>query len=160
MKFFLAFIGMLIGQFVGEFIADSRILNWTFGFILGAVGFQMPAFLGYTRSTPKQLLTFHGPDAPISRSTSSGELRTFLSQLHKGGLLLSFAPHGSDAKVNEVQWRNLQDSEKLTLFQVLAQAQRIDATQTPEIRLFSKNDVLLATYSTGERTMQSRDGNA
>jgi hypothetical protein len=160
MKYFLAFLGVLIGQLIGAFIAGSRVLNWILGFILGGVGFLLPAFFRYARSTPQQILTFHGPDAPISRSTSSGELRTFLSQLHKGGLLLSFTPHGSDAKVDEAQWRKLQDSEKLTFFQVLAQAQKVDASPGAEIRIFAQNGIPLAKYSIRQRTIQSHDGNS
>jgi len=105
-KNILAIIGMVIGQLIGGLIADSRAIDWTIGLILGTAGYLFPGFIRYTRSSPKQLLSFHGPDAPISRATSSGELRAFLSQLHKGGLLLDFNPQKSDAKVDRSQWGN------------------------------------------------------
>lgn len=153
MKYILAVIGMVIGQLIGWLIADSRVIDWTIGLILGTAGYLLPSFIRYTRSSPKQLLSFHGPDAPISRSTSSGELRTFLSQLHEGGLLLDFSPQKSDAKVDGSQWANLTEPEKLTLFQVLAQAKAVDGDATGDVRLLSHDGTLLAKYSIADRTM-------
>lgn len=112
MKWIFAFLGMVIGRLIGEFIAGSQAMSWTLGLILGVVGYWFPGFLRYTKSTPKKLLAFHGPDAPISRATSSGELRAFLSELHEGGLLLDFNPQKSDAKVDGSQWADLTELEK------------------------------------------------
>jgi hypothetical protein len=153
MKYILAIIGMVIGQLIGGLIADSRAIDWTLGSILGTVGYLFPGFIRYTRSSPKQLLSFHGPDAPISRATSSGELRAFLSQLHKGGLLLDFNPQKSDAKVDGSQWANLNEPEKIALFQILAQAKAVDGDTSGEIKLLSRDGTLLAKYSTTNRTM-------
>ncbi len=153
MKYLFAMVGMVIGQIIGEFIADSHVINWTLGLIIGVVGYHLPTFIRYTRSTPQQLLSFHGPNAPISRSTSAGELQTFISQLHKGGLLLYFHPQKSDAKVAGSQWANLIESDKLTLFQVLARAQVVDGDATQEIKLFNSDGTLLARYSTINGTM-------
>lgn len=152
MKYVFAFVGMLIGQVVGSLIADSRVIDWTLGVILAVVGYQVPAFIKYTRSTPKQLLAFHGPGAPISRSTSSGQLRTFLSQLHEGGLLLDFDPNNEFAKVDGVQWANLVASEKLTLAQVLMQAQAVEAGSAGEIRFLDRDGKFLARYSSTDKT--------
>lgn len=152
MKYILAVIGMVTGQLIGWVIADSRVIDWTIGLILGTAGYLLPGFIRYTRSSPKQLLSFHGPDAPISRSTSSGELRAFLSQLHEGGLLLDFNPQKSDAKVDGSQWTNLTEPEKLTLFQVLAQAKAVDGA-TEDIRLLSRDGTFLAKYFIADRTM-------
>ena len=153
MKYILALIGMSIGQLIGGLIADSRVINWTIGLILGIAGYLFPGFIRYTQSSPKSLLSFHGPDAPISRTTSSGELRTFLSQLHKGGLLLEFNPWKSDAKVDESQWANLIEPEKITLFQILAQAKAVDGDADQEIKLRSHDGTLLVKYSTTNKTM-------
>ncbi len=153
MKWIFAFLGMVIGRVIGEFIADSQAINWMLSLILGAAGYWLPGFFRYAKSTPKQLLSFHGPDAPISRATSSGELRGFLSQLHKGGLLLDFNPQKSDAKVDGSQWANLTELEKLTLFQVLAQAKAVDGDTTEDIRLLSRDGTLLAKYSITNRVM-------
>lgn len=155
MKWILAFLGMVIGRVVGELIADSQAINWTLGLILGAAGYWLPGFIRYTRSTPKQLLSFHGRNAPISRATSSGELRSFLSQLHEGGLLLDFNPQKSDARVDGSQWADLVDPEKLLFFQVLAQAQAVDGNRTEEIKLFDRDGTLLASYSTNDGIIRS-----
>lgn len=153
MKWIFAFLGMVIGRLIGEFIAGSQAMSWTLGLILGVVGYWFPGFLRYTKSTPKKLLAFHGPDAPISRATSSGELRAFLSELHEGGLLLDFNPQKSDAKVDGSQWADLTELEKLTLFQVLAQAKGIDGNTTTNIRLLSQDGTLLASYSITDKVM-------
>lgn len=153
MKWIFAFLGMVIGRLIGEFVADSQAISWTLSLFLGVVGYWLPGFFRYTKSTPKQLLAFHGPDAPISRATSSGELRAFLSQLHKGGLLMDFNPQKSDAKVDGSQWANLTGLEKLTLFQVLAQAKAVDGDTTEGIRLLSHDGTLLASYSITDKVM-------
>ncbi|OGI54521.1 MAG: hypothetical protein A3E57_08725 [Candidatus Muproteobacteria bacterium RIFCSPHIGHO2_12_FULL_60_33] len=155
MKYFLGFIGMLVGQIAGGLIADSQLIDWTLGVILAVVGYHVPAFIKYTRSTPKQLLAFHGPGAPISRSTSSGELKTFLSQLHDGGLLLDFHPKNDSATVDGTQWANLVDSERLTLAQVLMQAQAIDGATVGEVRILDGNGELLTRYSASDKTVGS-----
>ena len=146
MKWVFAFLGTVSGQVIGE-LADSQAMKWMFSLILGAAGFLLFGFFRYTKLTPKQLLSFHGPDAPISRATSSGELRTFLWQLREGGILLDFNPQKSDAKVDGAQWANLTELEKLTLFQVLAQAKAVDGDSTQDIRLLSPDGTLLAKYS-------------
>ena len=153
MKWIFAFLGMVIGRVTGEFIADSQAMNWMLSLILGAAGYWLPDFFRYTKSTPKQLLSFHGPDAPISRATSSGELRTFLWQLREGGLLLDFNPQKSDAKVDRAQWSNLTELEKLTLFQVLSQAEAVEGDSTQDIRLLSPDGTLLAKYSITNKVM-------
>ena len=147
MKWIFAFLGMVIGRLIGEFIAGSQTISWTLSLILGIVGYWLPGFFRYTKSTPKQLLAFHGPDAPISRATSSFELRAFLSQLHEGGLLMDFNPQKSDVTVDGSQWANLSEFEKLTLFQVLAQAKAVDGDTTKNIRLISNDGTLLASHS-------------
>ena len=153
MKYILAMVGMVIGQIIGMLTADSRLINWALGLIGGVVGYFLAGFIRYARSTPQQILSFHGPNAPISRSTSSGELQAFLSQLHKGGLLLKFHPKKSDVSVDGSQWANLHEPEKLTLFQVLARAQIVNGYSTQEIKLFNRDGTLLAKYSTIYGTM-------
>lgn len=153
MKYVFGFVGMVIGQIIGSLIANSQVIDTTLAIVLGVVGYHIPAFIRYTRSTPKQLLAFHGPGAPISRSTSSGELRAFLCVLHEGGLLLDFLPNNDFAKVDGVQWGNLVESEKLTLAQVLMQLQAVDAVRVfGEIRLLDREGTLLARYSTSDKT--------
>ena len=151
MKWIFALLGMAIGRVIGEFIADSQAISWTLSLILGTVSYWLPGFFRYTKSTPKQLLSFHGLDAPISRTTSSGELRAFLSQLHEGGLLLDFNPQRNDAKVDVPQWNNLTELEKLTLLQILAQAKAVDGDSTQDIRLLDRNGIFLAKYSVTDR---------
>lgn len=151
MKYIFGFVGMFIGQFVGRLVADHWLIGWTLGVILAVIGYQIPSFIRYTRSTPKQLLAFHGPDAPISRSTSSGELRTFLGQLREGGLLLDFHPHNDFATVDKVQWDNLDEPERLTLVQVLMQTLAVYGASPREIRFLDRNGVVLAKYSIADR---------
>ena len=157
MKYLLAFVGMLIGQIAGSLIANSQLIDWTLGVILATVGYQVPAFIKYTRAAPKQLLAFHGPGAPISRSTSSGELRTLLSQLHDGGLLLDFHPKNDFATVDENQWTSLADSERLTLAQVLMQAQAVDGGAIGGVRILDSDGMLLTRYSASDKTAGPSD---
>ena len=152
MKYVFAFVGMAIGQIIGDLVADSRATDWTLGIVLGVVGYYLPAFVRYRGSTPKELLAFHGPGAPISRSTSSREIRTFLAQLHEGGLLLDFLPSNDFAKVNDAQWSNLVESERLALAQVLMQAQAVDFGSVGQIRILDHNGTLLARYSATDKT--------
>jgi len=148
MKYVFAFVGMLIGQVAGGLIADSRVVEWTLGTVLFIVGYQLPSFIRYTRSSPKQFLAYHRPGGPISRSRSSGELRTFLAQIYEGGLLLDFHPNNNYAKVDGEQWANLAESEKLTLAQVLMQAQAVDGSAVGNVRILGRDGTLLANYST------------
>ncbi len=147
MKYICAFIGIIIGQALGEFINDTTLVRWTAGLVLGVIGYELPKFIKYARSTPKQFLAFHGPNAPISRTQSAGEIRTFLSQLNKGGLLLDFHPQREDTTVARAQWSELSDAERLTLCQILMQARVLYDNSASELRLLGGDGVVLATYS-------------
>lgn len=152
MKYLLAFVGMLIGRIAGSLIANSQLIEWTLGVFLAIVGYHVPAFIKYARAAPKQLLAFHGPGAPISRSTSLAELRTFLSRLHDGGLLLDFHPKNDFATVDENQWASLADPERLALAQVLMQAQAIEDGAVVGVRILDSNGMLLTRYSASDKT--------
>lgn len=154
MKYLLAVIGFLIGRILGEMTTGSEVIGYIVSATFGVVGFLIPAFFKYQKAKPKDLLAFHGPDSPITRTTSSGELRNFLSQLHKGGLLVDFNPSIKFAVVNEEQWNALGDSEKLTLCSVLAQAGRVDGNSLPEIVVTTGSMKTLANYFVGSRKIQ------
>ena len=66
---------------------------------------------------------------------------------------MDFKPQKGDAKVDGSQWANLTELEKLTLFQVLAQAKAVDGDTTEDIRLLSRDGTLLAKYSITDRVM-------
>lgn len=151
MKDVFAFLGMFIGSTVGSIIADSLMVRLSIGIIFSIVGYQLPGFIRYVRSSPKQLLAYHGPDAPISRSRSLGELKAFWWQLHEGGLLLDFRPNDNYAEVDGGQWVNLTEHEKVALAQVLMQAQAVDGAAVGNVRILGRDGTLLANYSTSER---------
>ena len=142
---------------MGDVVADSRAVGWTVGVILGLVAYNIPAFFRYMRSTPKQLLSFHGPDAPITRTDSSGEIRTFLSQLHDGGLIVYFDPRQSDVKLDESQWVALSEIERVTLCRVLTQATVVDGHTPPELRLIDRAGRRRASYSTIDKRLDLFD---
>jgi hypothetical protein len=125
MKFVLAFVGMVIGQLIGGALSNGGALGWVIGIILGIFGYLLPGFIRYSKSSPKQLLAFHGPDGPINRSTSAPEIQTFLAQLHDGGLLLDFQPMKPEATVDRGQWVELAEAERTTFMQVLGQARNL-----------------------------------
>jgi hypothetical protein len=66
---------------------------------------------------------------------------------------LDFNPQQSEAKVDGVQWVKLAELEKLTLFQVLAQAKAVDGAATEKIRLLRLDGTLLAKYSVSDKVM-------
>ena len=94
------------------------------------------------------MLSFHGSDAPITRTDSIGEIRAFLSQLHDGRLLLNFNPKDVNVTVDEVQWANLEEEEKSTLCRILTRATVIDGDAPSELRLIGRDKKLVALYST------------
>jgi len=147
MKYICALIGFLLGQAVGELIYDTTFVRWSGGFVLGVIAYQMPAFFKYVRSTPKERLAFHGPNAPISRTKSVGEIRAFLGDLHKGGLLLDFYPGREEAALDRAQWALLSDPERLTLCQVLMQARILHDDSASKVRLVGDDGAALGTYS-------------
>jgi hypothetical protein len=157
MKYIFAGIGMVIGQLIGDVIADSRVVSWTIGVIVALVASQIPAFYRYMRSTPQQLLSFHGPDSPITRTTSSGDIRAFLSRFHECGLLIGFDPRQSHVKLDENQWAALSEPERITLCQVLTRAAIVDGKHTPlALRLTDRAGSTLAFYSTAEKCLVRR----
>ncbi len=91
-------------MFTGKIVVDSTVVGWILAIVLGVAAYQIPAFVRYIRSTPQQMLAFHGPDAPITKTTSAGEIRSFLSYLHDGGLLLDFEPDQPDVLLDKAQW--------------------------------------------------------
>lgn len=157
MKYVLAFIGMLIGKIVGEMITSSHAVGWFAGAVLGLVAYQIPAFLRYIRSNPQQLLSFYGQDSPITGSTSSGEIQTFLAQLHDGGLLIDFDPQKPDVLLDRNQWTALSDAEKKTMCRVLTQATIVDGNSPRELRLLDRAGSTLALYSTTARRLRAQE---
>ena len=158
MKYLLAFIGMVIGNILGEAITGSRAVGWFASVVLGLLAYQIPAFFRYMRSSPQQLLSFHGPNAPITRSTSSGEIRTFLAQLHDSGLLIDFDPRGSDVILDKAQWTALSETEKATMCRILTQATIVDGNSPDELRLLDHAGTTIAVYSTGGRRLYAQEG--
>ena len=152
MKYIIMFLGFLAGDFIATLLTSSSLIHWIAG-VLGAVlAHEFVRFLRYVRYSPKQLLAFHGPDSPITRTTSSGEIRAFLSDFHKGGLLIGFDPRQSHVKLDENQWEDLSENEKITLCQVLTRAAIIDGGHEPQtLRLTDHAGNTLALYSTANK---------
>lgn len=155
MKYILAFIGMLIGKLGGEMFTGSYAIGWIAGVILALISYQIPTFFRYAKSSPKQLLAFHGPDAPITKTKSSGELRAFLSQLHDGGFLLDFDPKQPNVALDETQWENLSEPERTTLCRVLTQAAVVHGNAPPELSLLDRKGRPLASYLTAEQRLDT-----
>jgi len=147
MKYICALIGFVAGQGIAALIWDVALVRWIGGLVLGVIAYEIPAFIKYVRATPKEQLAFHGPNAPITRTKSVGEIRAFLGGLHKGGLLLDFHPGGEDASIARAQWALLSDAERLTLCQVLMQARILHDDSVVRIRVVGDDSTPLATYS-------------
>jgi hypothetical protein len=147
MRYICALIGFLVGQCIGELIYDVALVRWIGGLVLGVIAYEIPAFIKYVRATPKQQLAFHGPNAPITKTQSVGEVRAFLGGLHKGGLLLDFHPASEEASVARTQWASLSDAERLTLCQVLMRARILHDDSAVRIRVVGDERAALATYS-------------
>ena len=154
MKYVLFIAGALIGQFIGNLITDNGAVVWGLSLVIGMIGYSLSSFIKYTRSSPKQLLLFHGMDSPLSRSKSRGELQTFFSQLHEGGLVVNFIPNKQSIIVNRPQWEDLTDEEKIAFLQIAGQVVSVEEThikggqdsQEKEIKVFDQNNELLKTY--------------
>ncbi|MBN2171544.1 MAG: hypothetical protein JW819_09525 [Candidatus Krumholzibacteriota bacterium] len=155
MKYALGFLGLLAGKIIGEIVFDSRLLGWILGILLGIAAYWAPAFLKYRKSSPHQFLSFHGPNSPITRSKSRGQLRTAIAQLAEGGLLVDFDPHSKEATADATQWTALSGREKLTLCQILAQAIRVEGLDPGELALVDREENTLALYSCADDVFRS-----
>jgi hypothetical protein len=157
MKYIVMFIGFLAGYSIATFLTDSSLVQWIAG-VLGAVlANEFVRFIHYIRYTPQQLLAFHGPDSPITRTTSSGDIRSFLSKFHEEGLLIGFDPRQSHVKLDENQWAVLSENEKITLCQVLTRAVIVDGGHEPQtIQLTNRKGNVLALYSTASKHLDRK----
>jgi len=147
MKYILGFIGVLVGQFVASLFTGSTPIQWGAGFLCGAFGYWLTAFIRYTRSTPQELLKFHGPDSPITRTQSENELRAFMSQLLDGGLLISFDPSTVNAVVDREQWDCLTPRERLTFAQIILQGCQLRVASADTVSLCDSKNRSIAHYS-------------
>ena len=154
MKYIILFLGFLAGDLISTLITSSFFIQWIAG-VLGAVLlYEFVRFIHYVRYTPQQLLAFHGHDSPITKTTSSGEIRAFLSNLHEKGLLIDFDPHQSHASLDENQWTALPENEKITLCQVLIRATIVDGGhETQELQITNQEGRPLALYSTTTKSI-------
>ena len=157
MKYIIMFIGFLAGDLIATLITNSSLVQWIAG-VLGAVlAHEFVRFIHYVRYTPQQLLAFHGPDSPITKTTSSGEIKAFLSNLHEDGLLIGFDPRQSHVKLDENQWAVLSETEKITLCQVLTRAAIVDGGHEPQtLQLTDRTGNTLALYSTANKYLDRK----
>ncbi len=157
MKYIIMFLGFLAGDSIAALLTSSTLVQWIAG-VLGAVlTYEFVRFIRYVRSTPQESLAFHGPDSPITRTTSSGEIRAFLSQFHKCGLLIGFDPRQSHVRLDENQWTALSETQKITLCQVLTRATIVDGKHAPPaLRLTDRAGSTLALYSTTDKRLDRK----
>jgi hypothetical protein len=147
-------MGIMIGKFIGDSIIDNDAFVWGFSLTVGIICYTIPSFIKYTRFTPQQLLSFHGNNSPLSRSTSREELRVFFGQLHEGGLIINFYPERQTFIVNISQWKNLTDEEKAVFLHIAKQAVSLEisrlnngeSSQKTEIKIFDQHNELLKSY--------------
>ncbi len=147
MKHVTGILGWLVGEFSAQLVTDSPVIQRGSGLLCFFVGYQVWAFLRYVRSSPQELLAFHGPGSPITRSRSSDEVRAFLSRLHDGGLLRSFEPSNPCVSVDSVQWQAFSDREKVTLAQVVLQACALCQHSVTEVLIVDERKEFLARFS-------------
>ena len=158
MKYIIMFLGFLTGDFIATLLTSSSLVQWMAGVLGALLAYEFVRFIRYLRSTPQQLLAFHGPDSPITETTSSGEIRAFLSQFHKGGLLIGFDPRQSHVKLDENQWAVLSETEKITLCQVLIRAAIVDGRHEPHtLHLIDHAGNTLALYSTTNKCLDRKE---
>lgn len=157
MKYIIMFLGFLAGDLIATLITSSTLVQWIAGIFGALLAHEFVRFICYVRYTPQQLLEFHGPDSPITRTTSSGEIRAFLSEFHKGGLLIGFDPRQSQVKLDENQWAALSETEKITLCQVLTRATIVDGGHEPQtLRLTDHAGNTLTLYSTTNKCLDRK----
>lgn len=143
MKYFTLLIGATIGFSISNTFSDAHFIGWILGGILGFIGYILPDFVKYTKSSPKDLLKFHAEshDPRISRSTSRRELQVFIQQLSEGGLIRSFNPLSLEVRVRQEQWKNLSDAEKQVFSKILTQASKLEIKSSTVMSIPNQKEV-------------------
>ena len=149
MKYVLFAVGVVVGLIIAPLFTDSSLLQWIVRLGLGIVGYNIPAFVRYNKASPKQLLAFHGENAPLSRSKSANEIATFLSQLEKGGLIQGINKGMNAVAVYKEKWNELNASEQIAFSQIAAQYFNL-IEESASVSVVSTQMEMLASYSLNE----------
>lgn len=147
MKYLLFFIGAISGNLIASTITQLKIIQLGVGGFFGLIGYNIPSFLIYTKSSPIQLLKFHGPNSPITKSRSTNEIRTIIMQLNESGLIKKFYPFKNQVIVENSQWKTLGEDSKNTLCQIIFQACLLENNSVIEIYIYSNTMNQIAIYS-------------
>jgi hypothetical protein len=142
MKILLAVVGAFLGAWAWVAVTDAASAQWVGAAIGWFIGYHFAGFFSYARAAPKAALAFHGPNSELAKSTSTGELLTFLEQLKDGGLLLGFQAAAASAQVATSEWKTLSEAERLTLGQILAQSCFVQ-TGTRSIHIYDEKGAVL-----------------
>jgi hypothetical protein len=148
MKYVLFIVGVVLGVIVSPMITDSEFIQWVIQAGMGLFGYNFAAVLNCNRMWPQNVLKFHGENSPIMRSKSLSELKAFMRQLERCGLLVDIVPKQT-VVVNRAKWNSLADSEKLCFSKISAQFFRV-SFKVESVIIKSIDERHLASYSPEE----------
>ena len=144
MKHVFMGVGCIAGVVIANVLSDSSWLPWVLGFVGCVLGHQLPGFLKYHKSSPKDFLAFHAPpDTTLTATNSVGMLNDALAKLSEGGLLLGFSPTIASARVNEAVWLSLSEAEQATLVQILVRAVFLNSGMHSAVDIYAGNAATL-----------------
>lgn len=104
--------GLVVGLLIAPLVTSSAEVQWVISIGFGFAGSFLGKFINYWRMTPRQLIAYHCESSHLPTTTSTGDLRNFVTRLHDKGFITSLPDIDQQVFVDEGQWNELSHEEK------------------------------------------------